>query len=40
MSEIEKQTMSENAKKYYRENFNRENILEKLEDILLSTLKK
>lgn len=39
MSDTKKNTMSKNAKKYYMENFNRKNILEKLEDILLSSLK-
>tara|TARA_B100001250_G_scaffold147843_1_gene126612 strand:- start:1857 stop:3086 length:1230 start_codon:yes stop_codon:yes gene_type:complete len=36
LSDNEKKVMSDNAKKYYRENFQRENILKKLEDILLS----
>ena len=40
LSDNEKKVMSDNAKKYYRENFQRKDILKKLEDILLSHLKK
>jgi hypothetical protein len=40
LSDDEKKVMSDNAKKYYRENFQRKDILKKLEDILLSHLKK